>query len=348
MFQDRTKYFRPLGRKRGSLGLGRFLAYGAMALLCVSNADVRAETEAEAEVEIEGDQDLVEVALAAQRTNAAKYPRGRMKADVVLKVDDSVTTAEVATLWDHEAAYWTYRSETQQGTTQSKWAAELIVTEGLRIDYSPQSKLVQISRGSKRKVSDVLKIRPMDLWFKIDGSRLASEMLDPKFNSEALPKYVIFEKGTNQIVIQRHYKAGGYCQFIVDLSRDGNVISYDKIPKSSEGVWIRGSFDWQQTDGGQWYVKFLKMERAMKDKGGQHTRSIEVKVAEYEDDPQIPTDRFTLKSLNIPPDTTVEEFGADGKRISRRKPPAAAKLNTKTLDPLVETLKSGRLAKPSK
>lgn len=326
------------------LQLAALRTCGVLVWMFVSSAVIRAETD----IEIEGDRDLIDVVLAAQRTNAAKYSKGRMRADVVLREDESVTTAEVAALWDHQAAYWTFRSDTKKGTEQSKSAAELIVDEGLSIFYSPQSKLVQISRGQKHKVNHLLEIRPMDLWFKIDGRRTALEMLDPEFNSKVLSKYVIFERKPSQIVIQRHHKTGGNYEYFVDLSRDGNVTSYDTIPKSSKGVWIRGHLDWQQTDGGQWYVKFLKMERAMKVKDGQHTRSIEVKVAEYDDDPQIPADRFTLKSLNIAPDTTVEEFGADGKRISRRKPPAAAKLDTKKLDPLVEALKAGRLAKPSK
>lgn len=267
--------------------------------------------------------ELVDFVLTAQRDNAKKYPQGLLDADVEFYPGKHKSFANVEVIWSPKGTYWNY-SLTSRGPDgqESQNRGEIIKNGNQSIFYSPAGKLVQITQTDIFGLHPEIKIRPSDIWFhifQIEVPYPLTKFLDPKVNADILSKYVIKENDKNQIIVERHYKVGGYYTFCISRDHGDNIVSFDTVQEKGQGVWHRGRFEWEQLPTGEWYVKSLKHEVSVTGNPDQIDGTFILKVNRFIPSWDIPANRFSIESLNLPAETKYEEYGADGQEIRRDK-----------------------------
>lgn len=304
---------------------------------------------AKGEVHIEGKKELIALVVSSQQTNASMSKSGTLSADVEIRNGTDLTNSDVEVTWNETGTYWRYDTTTTSGSVKRRLSGEIIHRGKQWIYYSPEAKLAQRTPEGVFELREELKILPKDLWYKVDGRTPIIEFVNPATHSELLTKFVIKEDHDSQcVVLERHYKIGGYYGFRISLAHGGNLVAYDTTQKKGQGVWIRGTFDWVKDQRGTWYARHVKLERSMAGTPATIDHTIAVTIKKYSSEPDIPADRFTIESLELPEGTRIEIFGPDKKVIAQSRRRVGPKVTEQDLNQLIRTLQQGRLAKPDR
>ena len=160
-------------------------------LLCVVVSSLMSTTGA---AEIQIDQAAYELLLSAHETNAAAFPRGRMKVHFVreLPQNEQQQAVEAEFVWDGNRIWTEYSyTETVGGAVQEQGPlSRQITTPAERLWYGPDVELATRNRPVPREHSLVyLRLLPSDCWFttEIGISRTWAEMLDPNLGGTTSP-----------------------------------------------------------------------------------------------------------------------------------------------------------------
>mgnify|MGYP002622747310 FL=1 len=275
---------------------------------------------------IEGDESLIKEVLAAQEKSKASLQTGSMYVRVQERhTNGNRADGEAYLVWKGPKTYWLYSAERltwkpsgEEQHHEEKYG-EMIETETERICYFPAWNLAQIDRSRNKQYRGHLDLRPDRAWFEMKGFAPFSSLLDPEFTGEALSKYVIDQPSENRIVVERHYKVGGFFRFTIALDQGGNVIEYDtEMGDAKEGSWRHGVFEWEQHASGQWYLKRFQDTQSHHGDPDRPTSTFVIEVSDFDPAPEIAEDRFTFDSLKVPDGEKIAETDKDSRRSTYR------------------------------
>ncbi|MCH7990202.1 MAG: hypothetical protein IID46_13765 [Planctomycetes bacterium] len=179
----------------------------------------------------------------------------------------------------------------------------------------PKSKLLQKIEDGKRTYPEELKIRPDQVWFAMEGRGSWSEFLDPDRFPAAKFRRVLRRESENIVVLEHtHRKTGGRIQIVFSLAQGGNVVSYERVPGDPSREFSgAGSFEWKRHPTDVWYLHKLSYHTNYPAANPKYTHEYSLEVTEFDPDPKISPDQFSLSALKVPNGTFVEEWNSTGR-----------------------------------
>lgn len=327
--------------------------------LCVLSL-LSLQLSAAAGVPVEGDVQLLRMVRDAQITNAAQFQRGAMRCKIHDRRVDLQIDATV--VWDGEKTFWEYelseRMPRTEGTNQPKGRRTekgRFIEEGkLRSFYFPESRFAQIINNGNQGYRDQFKVRPKDLWFKMEGIHVWAEFLNPDAEPPPIFSLTVRRDGDDRVIMERRNQRNDVMTVVASLAQDGNIIQYESaphsgnesLPKDSRSFWRWGRYQWAKDARGVWYLKHYEYKRSSTGSPTELNFDFVVDVESFNPNPDIPPDRFKLASLKLPNGTTVEEIGPNPKTYRIGGKQDAVKQDT--LDSLSDLLRSKAFIRPKR
>lgn len=210
--------------------------------------------------------------------------------------------------------------------------------------------LVIISAIAGKEISSEFQVTPKNYWYR--SQLYPSYPLIKVFDLKQIPKAM---QATAQI--EAHGDPAGTVRFLrknrdladtvtgrYSLRQDGNLTDY-LLDAVSSRLKIEGRFEWSMTPSGQIYLKKMFRDRSeMKDNGVVHVLET-CEISEFDPGFKPTEDAFTLKGLQLPHGTIVED-----KTIGRtyRTGDRAVQTVAENLNQLSQSMKSRGFAAPSR
>ena len=308
----------------------------------------------QSDIAVDGDAGLLRAIRDAQVTNAAEFKRGEMRC----RIHDRMADMDINTsiIWDGDKAFWEYKLSEPAGDPRAAKTGKARRSEtGRFIDdgnvisyYFPDSKFAQIITDRSAAYRSQFKVRPNELWFKLEGVYLWSSLLDPDRTSDLL-KYVVREEPDDRIVIDYcNLKNGEIIKVVASLAQGGNIIGYEtaahtKDPKETGAFWRRGKYEWERYGPDRWYLKHFEYQRSSTGSPKELHFDFVLDVESFTPNPQIPPDRFESASLMVAQGTVVEQTGKSARTY---RVGDAHRISKEELDRLAEKLRQGRFVRP--
>lgn len=316
------------------------------------------QAEATGGVPVVGDVRLLHLVRDAQITNATQFQRGEMRCTIQerrigLKINTTI-------VWDAGKAFWDYELSEPAPKVSGRKRIEARRTEkGRFIDdgkvrsfYFPENRFAQIISNGNQGYREQFKVRPDDLWFKMEGIHLWSKFLDPD-SSTANFSLAVRQEGVDRVVIERRNERNDVLTVVASLAHNGNIIEYEStphsgnlsLPENERSFWRWGSYHWAKDARGIWYLKHHEYKRSSTGSPKELHFDFVLDVESFNPDPVIAADRFQAVSLKLPHGTTVEEVGPNPKtyRIGDR-----AAVSQDVLDSLSDSLRRKAFMRPTR
>lgn len=313
------------------------------------------QLQAHAATPVEGDADLLQLLIEAQETNRAQFRRGKLTARAVEKVQNIETEATI--VWDGERTCWTYyRLITaaapragEKGPRVLEREGSMIYANGRLMCYWPKPGLAQMIADKSTTYESILKLRPDQIWFTMEGRYDWRDVLVPQTTADNLLKISVRREGSDGVVVEQHYRNGNILRYVASLRQGANIISYEKVFGSGrEGSWRTGEYEWEQDRRGNWYLKHCEWKWSSRGDPEILDLDYVLDVLEFDPDPVIPPERFEFASLKLASGTTVEARSGGKSRTYRvgRGGKEQEKVSVENLNELAEKLKAGGFAAP--
>ena len=290
-------------------------------LFCLLNV-VTIPSTVVAEVRIDGDRALVDVLRSAQQTNLAAHERGRLKATVQTQFTarSEKHSFDVLMMWEGDRAFWKYDSKIEkQGQSHEQMGLRQLEAPSVRICYLPAENRV-ISWPTKiNSIPDGLLIRPRECWYHFGEGRTWYAMFDPEFAAASVESVSVERHGTDEILFQRHYKAGILLKVICSLKFGANVVHYEttpatRLPDAPDNIGRipnpihQGDYSW--VEDGRFGYRLGKLEQTEADASNPKHPNWKRTITVLECDSEyLPTaGQFTFDALDVKPGTVVDEY----------------------------------------
>lgn len=308
---------------------------------------------------VEGDAEALRLLQAAQVTNRSLYRRGQMTAEVRDKVSNTSASAHV--IWENERTFWDFHYQCPAGKSR-----QMLIRKGQQIQspktyfyYNPSVRLAVKMTDSKGGYEDLLKLRPDQVWFRMEGPFGGPEwamILDPLRAHKIVSHYVVSHLPDDRVVVERYQHNGDVLKIVVSLAQGGNVITYDQIPgpeaqsrvPESGIFWAHGVYEWAQDMEGNWYLTRHAFARSSTGDPKQLHFDYELLIKDFNPNPMIPKDRFEFSSFRLPVGTSVQEKNAQGRTKRTYRVGGKDLLGEDSFDFLIESLKNRGFARPER
>ncbi len=311
------------------------------------------EAAAQDRVVIEGDPAPLQALIAAQETNRASYPKGRLVGKVKSVTPTERLSGDVAVTWEgkNSRTDLTYTRTASAGTPGAATTTSVVETAATCWHFFPSSKLLQQVPAGGRSYPAEFKVRPQDLWFSMERLIAWRDYLDPEKSRKRNVERVVVRREGDEVLVTEHYANGAVFVVKASLTAGGNVVSFEtpRLPTAKEDAagWMvfRGRYEWDKTPSGVPWVRRLECWQSPPgDPDGEGVYYI-FEASAFEPSPRIPKDVFTMAGLNAPKGTRVEVFDAKNQivrsyAIGGRSPAITAE----SLDELARELKDDGFA----
>lgn len=306
---------------------------------------------AEAAPPIEGDASLLQVLREAQEANASRFLRGSLKASVDEVTPQTRFTAQAHLVWDGERTWWEYsvRHVDRERNTfhTSQDGIQLVQTPDELIWYNPALKQLQRILDKSSGYYRQLALRPDQSWFVFEGHPTTpwSEIFDPGLVEEYVERIIVVQEG-DHVHVDRIYTVGFKTRSTVSLSQGANVVAYDWEAESGASGGFpyarSGKYEWAPDGNGRWRLASLRYQHHLPGQEDDPAYKYELTVDEFDPDPEIPSDRFTLEGLDVIPGTVIHETGPQGRAYQYGvSPEDDTAVSQEALDRLTEILRAG-------
>ena len=260
---------------------------------------------------VHGDASLLELLMAAQKTNVASFPRGSLTAEVHVDQANGFSSAvEAFVVWEGERTYWEFDTEdvSPDRPKPLKTRRRMIEDAGILMVYFPSAPYAQIVTDRSAGYGDRLRLRPDQAWFNFEGNNDWAEEFDPAKHPGS-----VFTVGADGdlIVVERKEANGNLLRIHASLEKGANIVAYESLlGPAGEGFSGEGKYDWVQDAAGNWRLQRYEYQRAA---GGDRDQLVTytLEVSAFDPDPIIAADRFQLESFDLADGTIVEEVGAN-------------------------------------
>jgi hypothetical protein len=290
----------------------------------------------------------------AQETNQAQFAKGELSAHVVEMTPDRHNSAQARLIWNGPRTWWEYSVSHQHRETGAaitdQEGVQMIETPEELIWYSPAANGLQRVLDKSSNYYRELALRPDQAWFTFerDSATPWSAIFETSL-AEASVERIVITQEEDLIHFDRVYTFGNTARNTVSLSQGGNVVAYEwEAVPNPPGGWPyarTGTYEWVPFGNGGWRLASLRYKHYLPGQQDDPVYSYEMTVDEFDPEPKIAADRFTLESLNVADGTAVHETGPRGRTYRYGAP--NADLTQDALDRLVETLREGFAAPES-
>jgi hypothetical protein len=195
-------------------------------------------------------------------------------------------------------------------------SGRFIDTGAIRLCYWPALNFAQIIDDRSLVCRQEFKVRPGDLWFKLEGIHAWETMLDPDRDSDKL-EYVVRRESEERLVIDyRNLLNGEVLRIVAAPARGWNIIEYETQPeitdeklRNAPRFWHRGKYEWSEDERGAWFLKRHEYQRSSSGNPKKLDFDFAFENESFTPEPVISPDTFTIKALRLAKGTQVEQTG---------------------------------------
>lgn len=279
---------------------------------------------------IEGDAELLDAIYTAQVASEAQFERGRLVAEVHDEWLDVLHSHSVVTVtWNGQNTYLEakYHTETIKDPTahnlmnpnvhivdadKEVYDSQLIVIETAHIvcQYRPTKHSVTVEwRTGGVELMPIFNARPDELWtVNFRGNVPFSRSFDVN-HPKAADRFVVRSIDDNNIVIERSRKGSIPSVSTISVDAGLRVIENTRTMDGRSPARVdRSHYEWEQLPAGTWVVRNMEETRSYPDIMDEPMGRFRVKLLDYDPNPAIPSDRFTVEGLKLPAGTRVTEL----------------------------------------
>ena len=325
-----------------------------MAIAIVSGAICRA-AERPGGIRVEGNEDLLQLIIAAQKTNQTLFPEGQLKAKVRgewRSVKGGVTSftvdAVADVVWDGKKTFWDYRLTAEwrpEEGNKSVISAQMIETDGMLYWYSAERNRAQKIADQVSGYHSELKLRPDQIWFKLGESIDWLDVLKLSAQPPKVTKFVVRQAENGNVVVERHFEGGKILRIEASFEAGGNIVAYETILRDRRGIWRKGTYEWAKDSRGRFYLRSYLYKRSVDGDPQRPDRIFSLEVLDFNPEPVIAPDRFEWASLKVPSGTFIHEKAHNrNKRYRLGQEPS--KVDLQALDKFAEKLAAEGFAAP--
>jgi hypothetical protein len=204
-----------------------------------------------------------------------------------------------------------------------------------------------------------LRLRPDQLWYCFQGRRDESFVnhLDPEKYRNGHLTLSVEQNEAGEVVVTRDYRfdlegrqLSSRYEFVASFAHGGNIVRYSRSPMEGapagvNGFGTRGEFQWERLGDGRFYCQSCRYCQYEEDPDDPVVR-FEMTVDEFDPNPTIPSDQFTLAGLKLEPGTVVEDKTGRGRVYKFGN--ETETLTTEKLNRLVEEQRERGFAAPGR
>lgn len=283
---------------------------------------------------VEGDGALLELLRSAQETNATLYPRGRLSVEATFvsrtfEGEERRTQVTGYLVWDGENTYRDFVRLDQNPTYTQRKLVSSIDSDNKRIVHVPDRSALETYEGPSAKVPRIYRLRPDELWFRLERETEWKLVLSPTHLAEFVEKYLVRRLDEDRVLVERHHADDSVFRIEASLRTGGNIVRYELSQPNEvrKGMWADGRFHWAKHSSGVWYLKQYDYMRSFSNNPQEPDHVYSMVVTDFDPNPSIPRSRFEMASLDLAAGTMVTEYGPDNReknayRIGDAAPPA--------------------------
>ena len=278
--------------------------------------------------------DALEAARGADRSTGRLTFRCETRGRFGIGTDDERVQLQAAAgtvVWSKKGTRWDYRhgwGGTEfdsagpvrlRGLDESENDMKVLLRDGVKHEWVRRSETLFVRPASAEPVPSTLRVLPSDGWFRVDGQttdRPWAGMIDPGRSLSNVVRIHGEADGT-RVTATLHYDDGMRWAITGDLT-NGGVIDSRVVKETGPGG------DWSDTVEAEWaradgvpYPKSLV--RVTEHPFGEGLTRTEWRLTVHEYDPhdRPPTEDLTVAGLDLPADTAVMKYDANGRLVSR-------------------------------
>lgn len=265
---------------------------------------------AKAEPVIYGDERLLETVAAALETNRFALRQGGCRIDMAYNSSYSDTTAVIDLVWSGESSFssYEYSEEYHEGDRPVYHAAgSQVVSEGVTRTFVPEGRLCT-TWPIRRDWTSFRYACPPDICFHTSHhpDYPWSDYFDGWEDGESIE----IEQAGDEIVVKLSSLKGGYVRLTFSVSHGCNVILCELYDDTDTFV-SRQEQRWEIVDG-VWVPVVSKHVWHFEEMDAE----FEMRISDFEADPLIEKNTFSVESLQLPRGTALEVRDEMGRTIA--------------------------------